>query len=78
MRPFGFFAALLAADGERTRTPRRRPAEAPLPPIDGATLRAWRAWAHGDPGVNRATADSAGAEAAPVPNGAARPANDPA
>jgi hypothetical protein len=49
MHPFGFFAALLAADAERTRKARRPIADEPLPPLDTATIRAWRAWAHADP-----------------------------
>ena len=47
MHPFGFFAALLAADAERTHTRRRPVAEEDLPPIDDATLRAWHRWALG-------------------------------
>ena len=58
MHPFGFFAALLATDAERTRKARRPVAEEPLPPLDDATLRAWRAWAHGDPVRRQASVDA--------------------
>ena len=44
MHPFGFFLAIVANGTERTRARRRVPEE-PLPPINDATVRAWRAWA---------------------------------
>jgi hypothetical protein len=48
MHPLLFLAAVLANGTEPTTAhPRPDPAE-PLPPIDDAALRAWRAWANGD------------------------------
>ncbi len=58
MHPFGFFAALLATDAERNRKARHHIAEEPLPPLDDATIRAWRAWAHGDPVRRQAAVDA--------------------
>ncbi len=65
MHPFGFFAALLAADAERTHRKRRPVVEEVLPPIDDTTLRAWHRWAHGDPVDGRATLDTTGRSTAP-------------
>jgi hypothetical protein len=60
MHPFGFFAALLAADAERTHKTRRPVVEENLPAIDDATLRAWHRWALGDRIGGRATLDTTG------------------
>jgi len=78
MHPFGFFAALLAADAQRTRQPRHRPADDPLPPIDDATLRAWRAWAQGDPAGRSTTVDAPRRAPAPGHQVAGRRADNPA
>ena len=66
MHPFGFFAALLAADAERTHKKRRPVPEEVLPPIDATTLRAWHRWAHGDPVGGRATLDTTAPSTAPA------------
>lgn len=48
MHPFGFFLAILVAESDRRHEARRRLPDEPLPPIDDATVRAWRAWAATD------------------------------
>lgn len=48
MHPFGFFLAILAAGSDRRHEARRPVPDEPLPPIDDATVRAWRAWAASD------------------------------
>lgn len=59
MHPIGFLIAVLSRQPAMT-TPHRFPPEEPLPPIDDATLRAWRAWARGERPTTRPTAQQRG------------------
>ncbi len=71
MHPFGFLVLLLAGARRSNEAPRRFAAEESLPPIDDATIRAWRTWARGGsaviaPGVTAPR---------PVPHGSKAPQN---
>ena len=54
MHPLGFLIALMSHQQAAYDRARPRPEE-PLPPIDDATLRAWRAWARGERPTTRPT-----------------------
>jgi hypothetical protein len=55
MHPLGFLIALISRQQAAAERARRLPVD-PLPPIDDATIRAWRAWAHGARPTTRPTA----------------------
>ena len=76
MHPFGFFLAILAAGTDRSRKARRPVPDEPLPPIDDATVRAWRAGPRATarrPPVARTTPPDAVADPAHQPRTARRP-----
>ena len=55
MHPLGFLIALMSRQQAAAERARQLP-EDPLPPIDDATARAWRAWALGARPTTRPTA----------------------
>ena len=55
MHPLGFLIALMSRQQAAAERAHQLP-EDPLPPIDDATIRAWRAWAHGARPTTRPTA----------------------
>ena len=57
MHPLGFLVAILTHQQRAIERSHRLPPEEPLPPIDDATLRAWRAWARGERPTTRPTAE---------------------
>ena len=57
MHPLGFLIAILTHQQRALERWPSLPPEEPLPPVDDATLRAWRAWARGERPTTRPTAD---------------------
>jgi len=55
MHPLGYLIALMSRQQAAAERSGQRSAD-PLPPIDDATIRAWRAWAHGARPTTRPTA----------------------
>jgi hypothetical protein len=57
MHPLGFLIAILSHQQRAVDRSDRLPSEEPLPPVEDATLRAWRAWARGERPTTRPTAE---------------------
>ncbi len=57
MHPLGLWFAILFHQRRALERSHSLPPEEPLPPVDDATLRAWRAWARGERPTARPTAD---------------------
>jgi hypothetical protein len=79
VHPLAYLVTALVNDRQRANRPRPTAGD-PLPPIDEATLRAWRAWAGADAAGETWPASSAdrSATTAAGPRREIRPADGPA
>ncbi len=77
MHPFGQFLVVLDQGASANDDPRSRPVE-PLPPIDEATLRAWRAWGRRVGMTDHPTLDRRAGQLVPSAPSAGQPADRPA
>jgi hypothetical protein len=79
MHPLGFWFAILTHQQRAKERSQQLPPEEPLPPVDDATIRAWRAWARGERPSTRPSADKRRAPApTSVTSGAGSRAERPA
>ncbi len=78
MHPLGFWFAILTHQQRAKERSHRLPPEEPLPPVDDATLRAWRAWARGERPTTRPTAEQRRAHGPTSVAGAGSRADRPA